>query len=293
MEQTLPFIAEALTDDEPVLVVVAAEKVSALRHALGDDAKRVALADMAEVGRNPARIIPYWRAFVDEHDALGRSVRGIGEPIGPHRSPDQLVECHRHEALLNVAFAHDPPFWLRCPYDTEALPPATIDAARRSHPTIATADGSAASPEYHGIAAFEAPLDDPLREPSRTPVELRFGPRELGQIRETVGRATRDAGLDDARADDLVVAVNEVATNSLRHGADQGRLRVWEEPHAVICEVSDNGCIDDPLADRRRPAPDAAGGRGLWIANGLCDLVQIRSSDSGTVVRLHAFRSRR
>jgi anti-sigma regulatory factor (Ser/Thr protein kinase) len=28
------------------------------------------------------------------------------------------------------------------------------------------------------------------------------------------------------------------------------------------------------------------GGRGLWLANQLCDLVQIRSGENGTVVRL-------
>jgi hypothetical protein len=29
------------------------------------------------------------------------------------------------------------------------------------------------------------------------------------------------------------------------------------------------------------------GGRGLWLTNQLCDLVQIRSGDAGTVVRAH------
>ena len=33
------------------------------------------------------------------------------------------------------------------------------------------------------------------------------------------------------------------------------------------------------------------GGRGVWLANQLCDLVQIRSGAAGTVVRLHARRS--
>ena len=33
---------------------------------------------------------------------------------------------------------------------------------------------------------------------------------------------------------------------------------------------------------------DRAGGRGLWIANQLCDLVQVRSGAAGTTVRLHA-----
>jgi hypothetical protein len=48
----------------------------------------------------------------------------------------------------------------------------------------------------------------------------------------------------------------------------------------------------DPLTDRRRPAPNQDGGRGLWLANQLCDLVQIRSFPSGTTVRMHMHRDR-
>jgi anti-sigma regulatory factor (Ser/Thr protein kinase) len=52
------------------------------------------------------------------------------------------------------------------------------------------------------------------------------------------------------------------------------------------CEVRDRGWIDDPLAGRERPSDLRGGGRGLWIVNHLCDLVQVRSSASGSVVRL-------
>ena len=54
----------------------------------------------------------------------------------------------------------------------------------------------------------------------------------------------------------------------------------------LVCEVEDDGYIDDALAGKRPPDPDSAGGRGLWMANQLCDLVQIRSAESGSVVRV-------
>jgi hypothetical protein len=38
---------------------------------------------------------------------------------------------------------------------------------------------------------------------------------------------------------------------------------------------------------RLRPPVDSAGGRGLWLANQLCDLVQVRALDEGNVVRLY------
>jgi anti-sigma regulatory factor (Ser/Thr protein kinase) len=34
------------------------------------------------------------------------------------------------------------------------------------------------------------------------------------------------------------------------------------------------------------PEPGQLGGRGLWLANQLCDLVQIRCSPAGATVRL-------
>jgi len=63
-------------------------------------------------------------------------------------------------------------------------------------------------------------------------------------------------------------------------------LRIWEDDGALVCEVTDRGRIEDPLADRRRPRTDRPGGRGLWMANQFCDLVQIRQLPDGNVVRL-------
>jgi hypothetical protein len=63
-------------------------------------------------------------------------------------------------------------------------------------------------------------------------------------------------------------------------------LRRWREDDAVVCETMDAGELSDPLAGRSLPVADSANGRGLWLINHLCDLVQVRSSASGTVVRV-------
>jgi anti-sigma regulatory factor (Ser/Thr protein kinase) len=293
LQGTGSFIREGLEGGEPTLVVVSAAKIDLLRHEFAAAADRVRFADMAQIGMNPARIIPAWRAFLDEQPGEVRRVRGIGEPIWDGRSPAELVECQRHESLLNVAFEAGPGWSLLCPYDTATLDPATIDEARSSHPYV-RADGLARiSTNYRGTEAAAARFDQPLPEPPVRPFELAFGARRLGTVRDVVARLATDAGFSASRTADLVVVVNELTTNSLLHARGGGVLRVWREADGLICEVRDDGHLDQPLAGRERPTPDQEHGRGLWVANQLCELVQVRSFATGTVVRAHMRRGYR
>jgi len=83
------------------------------------------------------------------------------------------------------------------------------------------------------------------------------------------------------------MAVTELATNSIRYGGGSGTLRCWSRPGALICEVRDAGRISRPLAGRVRPREEQEGGYGLWLVNQLCDLVQVRTFEDGSVVRVH------
>ena len=291
LQVTAAFIRDGIAAGEPALVVVSAEKIALLRGDLGRDAELVQFADMSEVGSNPARIIQAWRDFVAERGDAGRPARGIGEPIGSDRPPAELVECQRHESLLNLAFAATQAFWLMCPYDTETLDPAVVEAALCSHPVV-TADGARReSASYAGLEVAAGQFHERLPEPVPRPKELYFEAASLAALRQYVALRAGDAGLGSRPTEDILLAVNEVATNSLRHAGGAGVLRVWEEPHALVCEVRDSGSFDVPLAGRERPVPGQLGGYGLWLANQLCDLVQIRSLPVGTVVRLHMRRA--
>jgi anti-sigma regulatory factor (Ser/Thr protein kinase) len=245
---------------------------------------------MAGVGANPAWIIPAWRRFLDEHGADGRPVRGIGEPIWPERSPDELVECQRHEGLLNVAFAYAPAFRLLCPYDVDALEADVLDEASRSHPYLVADGVRRASSTYQGLFALAAPFAEPLPPPPDSARELAFDGESLVAIRQLVAARAAGAGLGRERGRDLVLAVNEVATNSVRHGGGSGTIRIWADARSLVCELEDPGRIIDPLAGRREPRPGQKHGRGLWIANQVCDLVQVRTFETGSVVRLHMHR---
>lgn len=87
---------------------------------------------------------------------------------------------------------------------------------------------------------------------------------------------------------DFVIAASELAANSVMHGGGSGTLRLWRENGSLLAEVEDRGQVKEPLVGRLRPGLAQEGGRGLWLANQLCDLVQIRSGAAGTTVRLHA-----
>jgi anti-sigma regulatory factor (Ser/Thr protein kinase) len=288
LEGTMPFVQQAIAAEEPVLVAVTNPMVELLRGALGGEADRVHFADMHVLGSNPARIIPAWHKFLATHAMAGRPVRGVGEPIWAGRSDAEMTECQRHEQLLNVAFDGGHAWRLLCPYDLDALDEDTIDAARQSHPFVSEDGISNVNDAYVHHHDGPGPFDGVLHKPATPPHELSFtSATELRGLRSFVSRTAIDASLDSHRTEDLVLAINELATNSLCHGGGKGKLQMWMEIDTLLCEVQDDGHITEPLIGRNPPLAEQATGRGLWVVNQLCDLVQIRSSLTGSVVRVH------
>ena len=282
-----PFVREGVEAGEPVLVAVPGAHVELLRDALGLAARRVHFADMAELGANPAWIIPAWRDFVERSGGGGRPARGIGEPVWAGRTDLELEECHLHERLINVAFAGASAFQLRCPYDTERLPAAVLAEARRSHPLVATGAASEPCPGYVGAAAAADLPAGPLAPPPGSAVEVEFAAPGLAAVRAMARDAALAAGLHAEAAAEVAMLVNELATNSVLHGGGTGRAAAWQDAGTLVVEVSDGGRIEDPLVGRRRPAAETAAPRGLWLVHQLADLVQVRTSASGTAVRAH------
>lgn len=284
LDLNVPFLRDGVAAGEPTLAVVPGEHIDLLAGALGSAAGSVRFVDAGEAGRNPARLIPLWRKVVD--DSGGSAVRGICEPVWPGRRADELREVLLHESLFDVAFADGPPLRLRCPYDASALDAATVDAGCARHPS----GGNGHQPLAAAVADFARPL--PAPEPDSgtggTVETVEFTRlAAVRRLRALVTERAHRAGIAEERAADLVLAAHEVAVNSLRHGGDRGTLRVWTDGTVLVCEISDAGHIEQPLVGRVRPLASQSSGRGVWLANQLCDLVQIRSSPAGTVVRLH------
>ena len=171
LDAVVPFVRDGLARQEPVMVAVAEPRLRALRSALGEDAERVVFADMADLGHNPALIIPAWRDFTDRHSGTGRPVRGIGEPIWATRRPEEIAEAQLHEALLNMAVPPDVPLWLLCPYDTAALDEQVLAEAHRSHPVVVDSGDYRGSTGYGGTVHVEELFGaaSPRPRPHRSP----------------------------------------------------------------------------------------------------------------------------
>ncbi|HEU4703750.1 MAG TPA: ATP-binding protein [Conexibacter sp.] len=136
-------------------------------------------------------------------------------------------------------------------------------------------------------AGARSPLPRPPAEAQSIPIM----PAGLRSLRAAVARRADRAGLAPERREDLVLAVNELATNSIRHGGGAGTLTIWETPAALVCEVTDAGHLDDPRAGRALPEPGQIGRYGLWLVHCVCDLVEQRTLPHGNLVRVSMGRS--
>ncbi len=108
---------------------------------------------------------------------------------------------------------------------------------------------------------------------------------DLPRLREEVMAVSRRAGLDRERAHCFAIAVNEVATNAVRH-AGGGHLRLSMGPGRIAVEVTDDGPGIPRWVRIGLPEPDALGGRGLWLARTFADRMDIDSDRTGTRVRV-------
>ena len=276
----------ALASDDAVLVAVPEPNLSLLEAELADVADRVRFADMAQAGRNPGRILPgVLLPFAAKH--AGRRVSIIGEPIWAGRSDVEYPACAVHEALINAVFAGRDAAIL-CPYDTSGLKEWVLDDAAQTHPVLADISGRRQSPAYADPVSVAERFNRPLSPPPPDAIVATYATHaDLGAVRALVGEHTATAGLSPERAEDVTVAVNELATNTVQHSGGAGRLTLWVQHGLAICQVSDGGHLTDPLFGRIPSRLDAERGRGLVLVNLLCDLVRVCTGPSGTTIRLH------
>ena len=282
----LPFVEAGAKAAEPVVVAAQGSSLRVLRAQLAGLGDRVAFTDLVSIGPNPGRLLGWMRQATQRHRGL--PVRYIHETVWPSRRPEEIGEIARHEALINQILDR----WqvsVLCPYDL-ALGPEIIANAERTHPVILSAGQLQASQSYDPQTPVSAQYDRPMSDPPAGAAVLTYRDG-LAEARAFAAGHARRAGLPDLRVQDLVIAVGELAANTFVHTSGPGTLAIWATLDEVICQISDTGHIEDPLAGRIPPDLAQAGGRGfgggLWVVHQLCDLVELRTRPGGTQIRLH------
>lgn len=274
-----PFIREGLDRGDAVFAAAKPANVTALREELGADAARAVLVDATRWCTRPYERLQAFRRMVDELPP-GRSLRALGEPVW--EGSDAVVrQWARYESIINLALA-DAPMRFICLYDGAGLPQPILDYAGRTHPEQITGAGSVA-PCEHFVAPHAFVPGQPATPPA-SPAEL---PLRGSGLRRALAEHARAAGMRPERADDFVLAANEVATNALIHGRPPVAVQVWHDGCELVCQVSDGGPgIEDPLAGWLPPTRKT-GGWGLAIARQVCDAVDVAAGPAGSAVSLH------
>jgi anti-sigma regulatory factor (Ser/Thr protein kinase) len=128
-------------------------------------------------------------------------------------------------------------------------------------------------------------------------VELEFtaSPAHLAELRRAV-RAGLRGRVPDEDLDDLLLALNEAATNAVLHGSGGGRVEVGVRLAGGWAEMT---VLDSGPGERRAPPwrdeegsedgdPDASSitGRGLWLMGQLVDELRLERARAGTRVTL-------
>src|ERR1700750_1943981 len=103
LAEAIPFVEGGSEAGETVQAALPPGKRRLLRLALKDRAERVHFVPIEEVGRNPARLIPAWRASRSREGRVARAPRGLGEPFWAGRPPAEIEEAAHHERLINLA----------------------------------------------------------------------------------------------------------------------------------------------------------------------------------------------
>jgi anti-sigma regulatory factor (Ser/Thr protein kinase) len=284
-----PFVADGIEREEFVFVAARGDNVSALREELADRSEAVRLEDTEEWHPYPGTRLRAFHDLATEQIAAGAtSLRLAGEPVWPAGPPELVREWQRYESVLNEVLSPFPGT-LVCLYDASQLDPSILATARRTHPSVQLDGHRRPSEDYQRPDDF---LRNWHAEPTEPPGTATRIPDAGGlrTIRQLLIEAAIEAGVEPEPALDFAIAANEVITNALVHGGEVPEVLVWSEGDRFICQVEDRERgIGDPL-DLYRPPEDGEGGRGLWIARQLVDVLQLVPGD-GTTIRLHVRRT--
>jgi anti-sigma regulatory factor (Ser/Thr protein kinase) len=284
------FCAEGVDAGANLLVALPDDALARLQSRVGPAVGGAAVLDPFRLYSSPAWTVARLRREIEASTAAGTPLRILGAPGWLDRPAPEWEVWMSVEAVANVAFTASPtaPVEILCAYDVSTAPAEVVTAARRTHPEVLEAGRTHRSEAYTDPALYCTRHRSEALPPLPEPVEEHaFEAATLTALRRAVTAAATDAGVDPRRVPEVVLVVNEVATNSVRHAGGAGVARLAATPDHLVCEVVDDGVITAPFAGLLPPSRIGDGGYGLWLVHQLCELVQVRSGPTGTVVRMH------
>lgn len=288
VDAAAPFLRDGFAVGDDVVLICTDENNRAVAEALGDD-DRIIYLPRPEVYQEALTAVMYYRDFMRGRLRSGsRQVRLVGQAdFGTDsRSWD---EWRRFEALCNHALSPFP-LWSLCAYDTETLPDTVIATGELGHPYIRRGGTRGSNPAYVDPAELMGlPGNDleplPDIEPAMTIAEA----SDLRSFHHQLRELLQSERVTSEKVDDLVLSVNEVVTNGIRHGLPPVTVSVWLSASRIVCTVSDHGPgFDDPFLGYLPGGEDTLpeGQFGLWLARRLCDDLVTSRTPEGFTVRL-------
>jgi len=289
LDTAVPFLAAGLAAGEPVLAVTSRANLELIGAALQERAGDVDYAESAFFGRRPPqRVAAFYRYWARHAGDGGRNtrVRILAEPVWAGRSAREVAAWTRMESALNVALA-PASISMICPYDTRTLDPGIVADALRTHPARIAGSDLSPSAEFTDPAQFVRSCDTgPLAQPPVDAAEFGFD-GSLRGLRQFIASRADAYGVAGDRAEMLILAVSEVGAYLKNQGPGTAAVRAWEQPGAVVCDFRQPGTsIDDPFLGLRPASLDPGAGDGLWLANQICDWMEIRSGAEGCAIQL-------
>ncbi|HXV93403.1 MAG TPA: ATP-binding protein [Pseudonocardia sp.] len=288
VRQALPLVTAALARGEPVASALRPETERALLEAAGRPPGLITLDPPGGPDGLSGQTTASRRARELRELAAGA---GAVTVVSEHDSRFDGADGRfwtELDAATTVALA-ELPVDMTCFFPEVPLHLEVLAGAVRNHPLLLAGDGARPNPYFLGprevLLGRPAPAPLLLGPPD---VRVRFDAWQLHEVRASVEHAVAVSGFDPSRAEDVVLAVNEVATNAVEHGAQEADLYIWNRPEGLVCEVHDRGALEDPLPGLCPPHPGEARGRGIWIARQLCDVLHVWTDADGTHVRMRA-----
>jgi len=293
VDQLVPLVEQALDRDEPLATTLQPDTERALADRLpgrlpSDEVVRLHRPAGGPAGVSAQTLAARWALELRAMSvANGRPVTVLNEHASAFDGADGRFWTEL-DAALNIALA-DLPVRLTCFYPELPLHLEILDGARRNHPLLLSDGELQHNPAHHdprAVLAARPAAQPPLLGPPD--VRMAFSAWQLHEVRTTVEKALSGRGYERERVEDVVLAVNELATNAVEHGSPEAQLSLWTGRDGLLCEIDDAGTLRDPLPGLQAPHPAEPRGRGVWIARQLCDTLHMWADGQGTHVRVHA-----